>query len=350
MIKKTHIIISIIAMLVAISAFNGTIAATSLAKIRGVRFYSGIGETRIVIDLKAMVQYKVLYSAEPGVSIRLVDTETGIIRKRTSINDELVNLVTLREEMPMEEIPEDVMDTIVEVSFKRRLPFTISALESPARIVIDVKLPGSASSAQTLNIPPESFREVGPEIPVKAATSELEGSKLLEEPPVDKVEELPISGFVSLRSANYELIQFCLNILLTIAVVIMGIKLWRVSRMSKKNSETLQKGQNFADMISRLQKEATQKDTTKADSNERNLETQSPPPAKLNTAGVIRKAKKPKERVDRSSAIQKKYEKVYKLAQLGLDRLTISQQSNIPIGEVNLILDLSKAKAQSANE
>ena len=36
--------------------------------------------------------------------------------------------------------------------------------------------------------------------------------------------------------------------------------------------------------------------------------------------------------------------KVYELAELGMDRVTISRQSNVPIGEVNLILDLWKTR------
>lgn len=65
--------------------------------------------------------------------------------------------------------------------------------------------------------------------------------------------------------------------------------------------------------------------------------------------------KKSKRRIRKAEACaetphQKQYEKVYELAQLGMDRLAISQQSNVPIGEVNLILDLSKARAQSGEQ
>ena len=38
----------------------------------------------------------------------------------------------------------------------------------------------------------------------------------------------------------------------------------------------------------------------------------------------------------------KQYDKVRELARLGVDRLAISKQTDVPIGEVNLILELSK--------
>jgi hypothetical protein len=47
-----------------------------------------------------------------------------------------------------------------------------------------------------------------------------------------------------------------------------------------------------------------------------------------------------------SHRAQEQYSKVYELAKLGMDRLEIAKKSNIPIGEVNLILDLPTASSQ----
>jgi hypothetical protein len=44
------------------------------------------------------------------------------------------------------------------------------------------------------------------------------------------------------------------------------------------------------------------------------------------------------------TSVSKQYEKVYEMAQRGIDPISISQKNNIPIGEVNLILDLIKSK------
>ncbi len=43
----------------------------------------------------------------------------------------------------------------------------------------------------------------------------------------------------------------------------------------------------------------------------------------------------------------KQYDKVQELAEKGIDPISISQKSNIPVGEVNLILDLIRARKDS---
>jgi hypothetical protein len=65
--------------------------------------------------------------------------------------------------------------------------------------------------------------------------------------------------------------------------------------------------------------------------------------SKSKSANVERKAKKS---ATEQISVPKQYDKVHEMAQRGMDPLSISQKSNIPIGEVTLILDLIKAKRE----
>ena len=145
------------------------------------------------------------------------------------------------------------------------------------------------------------------------------------------------------RIRDYVIVQFCFDILLVVSLIIIGINLWRVIRISKKNPNALKKFQTFADMINegdRFHKEKDNSGSVRLKSEGQNM-----------PSNEVKGRRKKKGHGVQPASLQQhtpqQYKKVHELAELGMDRLAISQQSNVPIGEVNLILDLSKARSQS---
>lgn len=331
MFNKGRLIIPIAAALII--AF---VCQSQAANVIDVRHNSEADKTRVVIELDGPTQYQALYTSEPGVSICLLEAKLKSIGKTINIDDGRIKTVVLKE----------AMGNIVEVSIslEGKPAFTIFPLETPDRIVIDV-MPGIAVEAvQPLDVFAAN----------STTTTEDNSATKTEEPPgtlehaVLGVSEQPLdsssgklqdlTALFSLKDIDYTLVQLCFNAFLVIALIVMGIKLWRVTKVSKRNLSTLKKGVDTADIISMLQQGKMEKDS--------NLEPQRiRPPVKTDISGKTQKRKRRKERPQ--AMHEKQYEKVHKLAQLGMDRMEISQQSNVPIGEVNLILDLSKSGSQA---
>ena len=66
--------------------------------------------------------------------------------------------------------------------------------------------------------------------------------------------------------------------------------------------------------------------------------------SKVKNPNDEKKEKTKKDTNTEQTSVSKQYEKVYEMAQRGIDPISISQKNNIPIGEVNLILNLIKSK------
>ena len=310
--KKCLAVLIITATLVAIP-----ILQSQATQVRRIRFDSKADATRIVLDLDGPVRYQTQYTMEPGISVCLFETRLGAINGTTSVDDELVETVTTKEVTTDEKV-----QTVVGIALKKHVTATVFSLSN--RLVIDVAPDAAMVAAQPLDTPADA-----PE----------EDAGALSLTPKEDVSKSDDSRFVfPAITQRHVLAQFCFDALLMIALVAMGIKLWRVARVSKRNSNT-SSGQDFVDVIARLKREVEEKSI--------GVGAGHPVSEKSNTPVKIQKRKKKKERVAHPVARQKRYEKVHKLAQLGMDRLAISQESSIPIGEVNLILDLSKARLQS---
>ena len=135
---------------------------------------------------------------------------------------------------------------------------------------------------------------------------------------------------------NLKLIQFGFDSVLIASLIFMGVCFYRSKKHAPATSslgledmpevekpkpvKKVRNGKTFANMMNEL-------DSVKPISDESNYD---------NRQSAKEKSKR------ESLPLPKEYEKVFELDQRGLDRLTISQKSNIPIGEVNLILDLLK--------
>ncbi len=263
-------------------------------------------KTRITILLDEAAQYNVQYNAsEPDISIYLFEAGLGSTGKVKTGDDELIEAVNLRE--PMGGIVE------VNISLKKSARFSVFSLESPDRIVIDVMAATAAAgaiSAGLANAPTED--------PVVANIAPLSASR---------------AGFRVGSSAakNYMPLQLLFNALLIAALVIISFKLAHVMKISSKNRVELSKSETFANMLGVLRGKVKRKGN--------DAETKSNSLARI-------PYQEQEDREEVSHRIQEQYSKVHELAKLGMDRLEIAEKSNIPIGEVNLILDLSRTSSQ----
>ncbi len=301
----------------------------SAAMVVDARVYSGVDKTRITIQLDGPAQYQTQLTSEPGVSISLLKTGLGAIRKTTRINDEMVKGMTLKE------IAGSIVD--VNVSLKGDANFAVFPLESPDRIVIDI-MPSDIMPVEAAEIAPLSVENTsGPETK-DSSSADSDNSDAGADPNPGAVEKGLISSVLPFQAKDYMLAQLILNVVLVIALIVMGIKLWSIAKATGKNYKVLKKSQDFADIIGGLQQQARGKNRT--------VGVLHSAAAQLGTPDRGSKRTKKKRRGARTASLQEQYRKVYELAQFGLDRFAISQQSNVPIGEVNLILDLSKTRQQ----
>ena len=220
------------------------------ALVMDMRSNSEADKTRIVVELDAPAQYQAHYTSEPGISICLLESGLKSVKKTISVDDELVKTVAMKE----------VMGSIVEVSIslRRGAAFTIFPLESPDRIVVDVMPDAAMGLAQPLSI-----STIGSEAEAgnSSGTMKHEDAQTPGPPLSSRTAAFPgLMSELPLQNTDYVLAQLCFNVLLVVALMVMGIKLWRVTRISKKNLKTLKEGMGFADMISRLQAGVREKD------------------------------------------------------------------------------------------
>jgi len=264
-------------------------------------------KTRIMILLDEAAQYNVQYNASgPDISIYLFEAGLGSTKKVKTGDDKLVEAVNLRE--PIGGIVE------VNISLKEQVCFNVFTLGSPDRIVIDMIAATGAAGLTSAGLvsPPAGDPVIGNIAPLGAIKEP--GSKT------------GLSG-----AKNYMPLQLFFNALLIAALIIISFKLTHVMRVSDKNRVELNKNETFANMLGVLRDKVKRKG--------KDAETTSNSLAQIPYA-----EQEDKEKVN--TGVQEQYSKVYELAKLGMDRLEIAKKSNIPIGEVNLILDLSRASSQ----
>ncbi len=261
-----------------------------------------------MIEFDEPAQYQAQYTSTPSISVYLPETGLGDIKRTVRINDDLVEAITLKEIMG------NTVD--INVSLRRHASFTIFPLESPDRIVIDVMSSEVSPSHETIGIGKL----------IDKPTASAAGTDLK---PANKLKSL-----LPFQFSKSAIARLCFDALLVVSLIIMAISLWRVSRISKKDPAALKKYQTFADMVN--------KDSRFRRKRERPTSEQHFVTVKTAAAEKHHKRREKKQDSIGTASTQKQYRKVHELAQLGMEPLAISRQSNVPIGEVNLILDLSK--------
>lgn len=322
------------------------ILSVEATEVRQIRYYSDTNKTRITVELDDKVQYQTQFDSEKNIIIYLLNTKMGSANKLTRINDTLVRTVTLMEN-------ED--NVCIKTALIKSATFTVFSLNSPFRIVIDI-------------IPVEKFSASGP-INVESVNKKIsEESKKPEQNIMTQVNKQKIvsmekqnvnqpqfqtkevdtkpssqveteqamswldSFYSKLENKNVIVIQIALDLILIVGISIVSISFMQYKRTheGQKAEKLVKKKQIFADVISELEN----KQTSQVDEN---IEIGNPNIKKTNNL----------EKNKGNISIPKEYEKVYELFQRGMDRISISQKSNIPIGEVNLILDLIKSRKES---
>ena len=333
---KAKITLVVITLLVSLAL------QTNAAEVKGFRYYSESNKTRIVIQLNNLTQYQTRVDLEHNMSISIPNSELNGLDRSLGIGDGLVKTVALKE------LKDNTVD--VKISSERPASFNVFPLDSPARIVVDVTPVDNVQVHESAVISPQEPQSVLPKEVNKPETKKdtkpddnanAKASSENTEQVIDgkKVVLSSSFGFGDVTSwytnINYTLIQLGFDILIMAILVYIVIKVKIVlnfARFIKKRSRSLKGNKVFADMLIELEKGFSQEQERKHED-----------VSKSKSANVERKAKKT---ATEQISVPKQYDKVHEMAQRGMDPLSISQKSNIPIGEVTLILDLIKAKRE----
>jgi hypothetical protein len=290
----------IVAVLLAIP-----VSQSNAAEVTAIRANSEAGMTRIVIQFSESTQYQARYTSMPSISVCLPKARLGRVENILEINDELVETVSLRE----------IMNDMVDVSIQLRRPadFTVFPVELPDRLVIDIT-PCRVGVPQSRK-------------PENQMAESLEN----QESQIKKQEsKIPLLPF---RMPKHAMTRFCFDAFLIVSLIVMALNLWRVAKVSKRSPNALKKYQTFADIV--------YESNRSYGGNRKNRGKQSNVIARATNSEVGWKKGKRNGNDTQAKPPAEQCRKVQELAQLGMDRLAISRQSKVPIGEVNLILDLS---------
>jgi len=343
-----------IMVLALITVFALPVFQSRAAEIKAVKIWSESDETRITIELDNTIQYQTQYDSEHNICMTLLETAIGSVNRVININDKLAETVTLKE----------IADNIVyvKISLKKPAAFAIYPLGLPDRIIVDITPIDvvAATGAQGAESGISSSEPVAADEAQSHTTTRLPSSKA--------------------QGMGYKLVQFCFDVIVIAALIGMGIMFRRYARTNNENHRTtLKKNEVFADIIdvesrpsqgsgAQILKKlrgvfAHKTDASQALESPRTRGSEQRVQAFENprvrgdqskkegmSVPSVSEAQKKKEHDKDSVSFPKQYEKVYELAQRGMDRRSISQKSHVPIGEVNLILDLSKARAEARAE
>ena len=332
--KKIALVCVIFAFLFAIELYA--------SEIKEVRHYSDKEKTRIVIQLNESVQYQTNYDKDHNLIISMPNSAIGTSKETFKINDKLVDSVMLKET--------DGNTLKANILLDRPAVFNVFPLESPARIVVDASPFENIIAPEVVAISeqdtefysplPESDKSTN-KSPITNKDPSEEAKSSLNAPELAN-EAASLGGNMTFignlfRDSGYGVVQLSFDVIILIFLVYMGIKMkesFRLIRLLKKNRKILKENPVFADMLSEMEKGHKKEDHDGQNKQEQMIEE--------NQEDI-----KDSESDGNDIAFPKQYEEVQELAQRGMDSISISQESDIPVGEVNLILDLIKARKES---
>ena len=337
---KTILVLIILFMTLALQA-NATL-------VRGVRYYSESEKTRVRVLLKKTTQYKTQLDLENNISISISDSELEGSNRSFSVEDGLVKAIALKE-----------MNNNVEIKISLEKPASFNAfpLDSPSRIVIDVTPVAKATTPEVAAI--STSKSISTPKKVENKTLSITNNNVKTTKSID-TKVLPDNdkntndddaegvlsstfGFGNIKpmflDLSYTFIQIGFDIVILVFLVYIISKVKTVlnfARFVKKRGRILKKDKAFADMLIELENGFTQETDKQSKKREQ--------VSKEKNNDYENRKKIKKDRTTEQIPASKQYEKVYEMAQRGIDPILISQKSNIPIGEVNLILDLIKVR------
>jgi hypothetical protein len=257
----------------------------------------------------------------------------------------------------------------IKILLKRPAAFNVFPLESPARIVIDVLPVDNVFNPEVVAISPSGSEEPSPQTEkttpsalttkdtikdtTKGATTN-ENNELKESLTNDNQKTNNTVGILNTVSETESgkskltdtksFINYGFIAVVLIALIYMGYKIRGVSkfaRLIRKNSRMLKENPAFANMLNEMEKERTQESLNLTKEAELIVETQNTDDENNDEDF---EGKEEKDSITEKVTIPRQYEKVEEMAQRGMEPALISEKSEVPVGEVNLILDLIKAR------
>ncbi|MGB9595721.1 MAG: AMIN domain-containing protein, partial [Candidatus Poribacteria bacterium] len=320
------------------------------AEVGWTRYYLESDKTRIVFFLDEIPQYKVHYDKENNtISITLSDAYLGKPSKKFNVNSAFINSISLKQT--------DNNTVDVKISLPKPANYKVFDIKSPALMIVDVtsaenvlrsdELASSSENQKNeLNTVTKS-KQIDNPVKINAPTQISNENKLNKDnPEVGPPESTELSimnlqwqALESLNGNILAILQYVFDLLVFFLVIYVIIKIRsidKIARYIRRNRRRLKDNPVFADILNEIEK-----------GNKYNLSRIAKSGSEEDKEKSAKEAKPEDKKDDNDESKIKQYDKVQELAKKGIDPISISQKSNIPIGEVNLILDLIRARKDS---
>jgi hypothetical protein len=328
---KKHLTAAVLFILFAIPVFQ-----VRAARVTDIRWSSEAGKTRVVFQLDAAAKYHVRNTLEPGISVYLLQTELDPQEQPIHVDSQLVKSVTASEVAP------GLLE--IKLSLKEKAICDVFCTRSPFRVVIDIlsaadalRIPLAGSYALGTMSENNGFDDEGAVAASDNVAQEDDSNASATDIRATEDEKPSYFFITQFIREKHETLQSYFDILFIIGLVVISIRISYINKLLK--GKTVHENLDFAQTMNSLQINPGERD--------KKPESEVPKqPEKPNVAQINQIKETRKNRVAQLNSIPKHYRKVYELAERGMDRFAISKKSNIPIGEVNLILDLAQAKLQ----
>lgn len=313
------------------------IIQSNSAEIIETRYYSESAKTRIVFQLDEIAQYEAKYDQDRNINITISKTSLGKPSKIFDVDNGLIRALSLKET--------DDNSVDVKISLVKSARYKIFTLESPARIIVDLAPVENIITPKVVTITPikvdtkpnNENKQVNNPVntnkpknfsvttPKPVVTNTEPSPEMQSKLSILRLEWLPVSELFDGNKSAILQYAFDLTILAIIIFLVLRIRTAdKLARYIKKNRRTLKKNPTFADMLIEMGNKRKQNPEKKVNKKPENIEEKIPKD----------------EKIINDEKVTKRYDKIQELAQQGINPITISQRSNIPVGEVNLILDL----------
>jgi len=337
--------------LILVTLFVVPILQAEAVEIEGLKHYSENTKTRVVVQLSESALYKTQFDQDQNIIISLINTRLNASIKSSNINDGLVEAVAF----------ENTKDNTVNVKVLliRPAAFNVFPLESPARIVIDVLPVDNILKPEVVAISPSGSEDYSQQtekislpVTINKKTIANENTKA-EELSADDNQTANNKGIILNTNVTESskqkftdtksMVNYGFYAVVIIALIYMSIKVRGVSkfaRLLRKNSRTLKEHPDFANILNEMDKSHSQESTNPPRKVMPIAETQNT----NNEDSEDKEDKEEKGNAPETVAIPRQFEKVQEMAQTGVDSDSISEKSEAPGGEVNLILDLIKSR------
>lgn len=317
------------------------------AEVGWTRYYLESDKTRIVFFLDEIPKYEVHYDKENNtISITLSDAHLNKPSKKFNVNSVFINSISLKQ------ADNDTVD--IKISLPKPANYKVFDIKSPALIIIDVTsaenvLPSGEltnstenqkSELNTVNTNKQIDKPAKINMPTQTNNeNESNNDNLKVESPEStelSIMNLQWQALESLNGNVLAILQYVFDLLMLFLVIYVIIKIRSINNLARyirRNRRKLKDNPVFADILNEIEK-----------GNKYNLHKIRKKKLEEDKEKSSQETKSDDRKNDNDEDKIKQYDKVQELARKGIDPISISQKSNIPVGEVNLILDLIRAR------